>query len=292
MFINRPGSYDQFGKRALSDDDLRRIAPSIFAVEAHESRSERFAVIPTSGIVTGMRAEGFVPVSAKQARTRDVTKREYTKHMIRFRHVSDDTSVTTRKVGDTFREVVLVNAQDGTSAYKLYEGLLRFACLNGLIVWDGVSSGISVPHKGNVRDAVIEGSFTVLESSLRALDAADHWSGITLSREAQQAFAESAHTVRFADSDGNVNTPIRPAQLLHMRRHADASDDLWTVFNRVQENAIRGGLSGVARDPVTGRRGRRTTTKEVNGIDGDVRLNKALWALGARMAGILGNASV
>jgi hypothetical protein len=65
---------------------------------------------------------------------------------------------------------------------------------------------------------------------------------------------------------------------------------LWTTFNRVQENVIRGGLS--ARAPATienGRRvrGRRVTTREVTGIDQDVKLNKSLWILGERMAELL-----
>jgi hypothetical protein len=49
----------------------------------------------------------------------------------------------------------------------------------------------------------------------------------------------------------------------------------------VQEAVIRGGISAV--DPETGR---RTTTKEVKAIDGDVKLNRALFVLGERMAAL------
>jgi hypothetical protein len=68
------------------------------------------------------------------------------------------------------------------------------------------------------------------------------------------------------------------------RRHDDQASDLWTTFNVVQENVIRGGLTAVGRD-ANGRR-RRTTTRAVNGIDQDVRLNKGLWVLAERMAEI------
>ena len=48
--------------RALTEDEMRRIAPSIFATSAHESRSERFQPIPTIEVLRGLGKEGFVPV--------------------------------------------------------------------------------------------------------------------------------------------------------------------------------------------------------------------------------------
>jgi hypothetical protein len=44
---------------ALTDDQLRAAVPSIFATEAHESRSARFTPIPTIKVLDGLRAEGF-----------------------------------------------------------------------------------------------------------------------------------------------------------------------------------------------------------------------------------------
>jgi hypothetical protein len=48
---------------------------------------------------------------------------------------------------------------------------------------------------------------------------------------------------------------------------------LWSVFNRVQENLVKGGLSGRAAN------GRQQSTRPVQGIDQNVRLNRALWLL-------------
>ena len=55
----------------LSDDAIRSVAPSIFAEEAHGSRSERYAYIPTSHVLTALRKEGFQPFMACQTRCRD-----------------------------------------------------------------------------------------------------------------------------------------------------------------------------------------------------------------------------
>ena len=261
----------------LTDDQLRRFVPSVYAEAAHESRSERYAYIPTAAILAGLRKEGFEPVSARQSRTRDASRYDFTKHMIRMRHVS----LRDLKVDDTFPEIVLVNSHDGTSAYQIMGGLFRLVCLNGMVVSEGQCETVKVPHKGNITDRVIEGSFRVLKQSANALQAAGEWQGIDLNRGEQVAFAEAAHVLRFADAEGNVSTPIQPEQLLTPRRSADAKPDLWHTYNRVQEAVIRGGISAV--NPETGR---RTTTKEVKAIDGDVKLNRALFVLSERMAAL------
>ena len=45
----------------LADDQIRAVAPSIFAEDAHDSRSERYAYIPTSNVLTQLRKNGFQP---------------------------------------------------------------------------------------------------------------------------------------------------------------------------------------------------------------------------------------
>lgn len=280
-FISR-SSARFLGGSVLSNDDLRSVAPSIFAADKHASRSERYSYIPTAEIVDGMRENGFVPVAAKQGKSRVEGKEAFTKHLIRFRHQGED--AVTRKIGGIFPEVVVVNSHDGTSAYQVMAGLMRLVCLNGMVVSDHELSSVRVPHKGDVMSQVIEGSFTVLSESRKAIEVADTWSGVTLNHDEQMAMAEAAHVVRFGDAEGNVETAIQPDQLLVRRRYEDDGADLWRTTNRIQENVIRGGLTAMGRD-ANGHR-RRTTTREVRGIDADVRINRALWLLSERMAEI------
>ena len=72
----------------LSDDQIRRVAPSIFAEAPHESRSERYSYIPTATVLTELRKEGFQPFMVTQTRVRREDRRDFTKHMIRLRHAS------------------------------------------------------------------------------------------------------------------------------------------------------------------------------------------------------------
>jgi hypothetical protein len=237
-------------------------------------------------VIEAMIKAGFQPFSAVQSRTRTEGKSEFTKHMIRFRHQDVSRSLA---VGDVIPEVVLINSHDGTSAYKLIAGLYRLVCSNGMMVSDAEIDAINVTHKGNILRDVVEGSRRLIADTQKSIGTVQRWTRLQLTDGEQRAFAESAHTLRFADSDGNVTTPITPAQLLAPRRREDVGGDLWRTFNRVQENVIAGGLSAIQRD-ANGRRVRRISTRRINGIDQDVKLNRSLWQLASRMAELKGTA--
>ena len=283
-FISRGSIGASAGIHALSNDELRKLAPSIFAEDKHVSRSARYTYVPTIEIVDGMRAQGFFPVSAKQGNSRVPGKADFTKHMIRFRLEGDQNMG--RSLGGVFPEVAIVNAHDGTASYQAMAGLMRQTCLNGLLVAERDLTSIKVGHTGNITDKVIDASFSVIEESKAAIGHASAWSQLRLTNDEAGIFANAAHVLRFADDEGRVTTPIEPVQLLRARRQEDASPDLWTTFNRVQENAIRGGLSAMARNDEGTLR--RYTTREVKGIDGDVKLNRALWLLAEQMAELKG----
>lgn len=269
---------------ALTLDQIKRIAPSVAAESAHESRSDRYAYIPTIRVLEGLMRADFYPVLAMQGNTRVPGKADFTKHLVRLRHREDEF-----KVNATVREVVLINSHDGTSSYHLNAGLFRVLCTNGLVTSESYKS-VKVPHKGDVQGLVIEGAYEVLGETARAIEASQEWSGIRLNRDESMILAESAHMLRFparedeTEAERLARVPVRPADILRPRRSGDTSDDLWTTFNVAQENVIRGGQSGRVRS--TDGRTRRASVREVTGIDQSTTLNRALWALTERMAAL------
>ncbi|AWV04773.1 hypothetical protein DM992_36220 [Burkholderia sp. JP2-270] len=253
----------------LSDDQIRRVAPSIFADGKHESRSERYTYIPTIDVLRGLRNEGFQPFMICQTRVRDSGKREFTKHMLRLRHAGQIT-------GEEADEIVLLNSHDGTSSYQMLAGTFRFVCQNGMVSGENIAD-IRVPHKGNVVRNVINGAFDVLDGFELVREQKDGMRSVTLDREEQQAFARSALALRYDPTDAEAPAPVSESQLLAPRRFEDRRDDLWTVFNRVQENLTKGGLHGRSRS------GRAISTRPITGIDQNVKLNRALWMLADAM---------
>ena len=248
----------------LSDEQIRTVAPSIFADAPHESRSQRYAYIPTATVLTELRKEGFQPFMVTQTRVRDEGKREHTKHMVRLRHASQ---INARSEAN---EIILLNSHDGTSSYQMLAGMFRFVCSNGLVCGDTVAD-VRVPHKGDVAGQVIEGAYQVLHGFDRALESRESMQAITLDEGEAEVFARAALSLKYDDPDKPA--PITESQILMPRRFDDRRPDLWMTFNRIQENLTKGGLSGRSAN------GRRQQTRPVQGIDSDVRLNRALWLL-------------
>jgi hypothetical protein len=253
----------------LSDDQIRRVAPSIFADGKHQSRSQRYTYIPTIDVLKGLRNEGFQPFMVCQTRVRDHGKREYTKHLIRMRPASEIT-------GEDVNEIILLNSHDGTSSYQMLGGVYRFICQNGMVVGETVGE-VRVPHKGSIVQNVINGAFDVLDGFDLIREQKQGMQAVTLDRDEQHAFARSALVLRYDPTATTAAAPITESQLLNVRRFEDRRDDLWTVFNRVQESLTKGGLHGRSRS------GRSISTRAVTGIDQNVKLNRALWMLAEAM---------
>ena len=76
------------------------------------------------------------------------------------------------------------------------------------------------------------------------------------------------------NADGVSTSRLRHSwQLLNVKRDADNGANLWSTFNVVQENLMKGGMntSHVGR--------RRGVTRAVNNIQKNVALNTGLWNL-------------
>ena len=88
----------------------------------------------------------------------------------------------------------------------------------------------------------------------------------------------TALALRYGErTEGQPPAPVTADQLIEARRPEDLGRSLWTSFQRVQENVMRGGQPGRSTQ------GRRVRTREVASIDRGVSLNRALWMLAEEM---------
>ena len=262
-------SHQISGREALDNEALYRHVPSIFAGEAHDSRSERYVYVPTIDIVEGLRREGWFPFFAVQSVPRDGSRRGHAKHMLRLRR---DDGIGKQEAA----EVIIVNSHDGTSSYQMFAGMLRFVCTNSLVAGERFED-VRVPHKGNIQHDIIEGVYTVAEDFPRLIDASETMKEIQLGEDERRVLGEASLVARY----GEEESPIRPEQIIEPRRREDVGQSLWMTYNTIQENIIRGGLHGRKRNAEG--RIRRSQTRPINGIDQNVTLNRALWTLAEGM---------
>lgn len=254
----------------LDETRLQKLVPSIFATEQAKDLSSRYGFIPTIEVVRGLRNAGFHPVFAKQTRSRSEDGQAHAKHIMRFRHESNN------HVGNTtglLPEIVMVNSHDGASSYQLRAGVYRLVCANGMIVGDEMFCR-RIRHSGDVIPKVVEAASALIEVIPISIDKAKEWNGLQLTHGQRQIFAEAAAGLKWEED----KMPVKASDLLAPKRRIDAATDLWTTLNVVQENVIRGGIRYRTED------GARQRTREVQSVGENVRLNTALWTLTERMA--------
>jgi len=235
--------------------------PAIFAEQAASTVSDKYSFIPTTRILGVLESEGWIPTSASQVNSHKEGNKQFAKHLIRLRR---DEAIKA-EVNKTIPEIVLFNSHNGKSNYDLRMGLYRFVCSNGMVVSDKEFGSIKIRHMGYSDEQVVKASQEFVDNSTRIMNVVDEWQNIKLDRDQMRSFGLEASKLRFEDPDElTVNT------VLQARRTEDTSSDLWTVFNRTQENLIQGGflISG-------GRRRSRTITN----IDKNVSINTGLWDL-------------
>ncbi len=275
MFAQNDAPLSIHSRTELLDEQIRALAPSVFAAQAMPGVSSRYAFVPTGHLVGRLRDAGWAAVSAVQQRVKLDERRGFQKHLIRFQR-RDVVPVK----GEYTPELCLINSHDRSSAYQLHAGLYRFICANGMFVGDGNAfERVSIRHAGFTPDEVIEASFRILDQIPTLTASVETFRARQLTGPESRAFATAALRLRYEDVE---KAPIGPEKLLEARRYEDAGEDLWHVFNRLQENLLRGGLKDETRCRADGKRFART--RAISGLDRNVRLNKELWSIAQRLA--------
>lgn len=252
----------------LSTTKLMSQAPALFTEEPHYDVSDKYHFIPTIEVINEIKSHNWYPVSVQEAPVKDVSKEGYQRHLVRFRHFDDLLNPQANAV-----ELLLFNSHDRSTAFSISAGIFRFVCANGLVISDSVFDSYKIKHIGD-RDNDVISAITAIKPKLQAK--IDTLEAIPLTRPEQESFARSAIPLRFSD---DLKVDIH--DLLVPHRDEDTNDDLYTTLNVIQENLLRGNISGVNRTT-----GRRFTSREITSIGRDVDVNQGLWDIAERILAI------
>src|SRR5437870_12741330 len=84
MFAQNDAPLSVHSRAELPDDQLRVLAPSVFAAQPIPDVSSRYAFVPTAHLVSRLREAGWAPVSAVEQRIKLEERRGVQKHLIRL----------------------------------------------------------------------------------------------------------------------------------------------------------------------------------------------------------------
>lgn len=248
-------------------ETVRYMAPAVFQTEMHESRSPKhYKQTSVAGLFEQADALGLGCTQVKVAGVKTLGRDGFQKHILTFERRDD---IFTG--GDRSR-LYAMNSHDGTTGHWLWIGKLRMVCENGLMS-GSVDDMIRTRHAGNAAGKIAEAIDRMLGRWATMDETIEGWKNITLSPDEYYEYASQAAALRW---DGEEAKPV-VGQLLRVHRPEDAAHDLWTVFNRVQENLVRGGVQ--VRSIGQNGRNRIVRARGVNQIDANAKLNRDLWSL-------------
>ncbi len=255
----------------LTQAELLAEAPALFTDEPHHEVSDKYHFIPTIDVIGRITKYGWHPVSVQAANTRDPEKEGFQKHLVRFRHFDDLLYPKENAV-----ELLLFNSHDRSTAFSISAGIYRFVCANGLVIADSIFESYKIKHIGDRDDDLAQAINQIASIKPMLEQKIGHFESIQLIAEEKKAFAKASVPLRFEE-----RLEIDYNELLLPHRAEDEHDDLYTVLNVIQENLLRGNISGINSET-----GRRFTSKEITSIGKDVEVNQGLWDIAERIAQI------
>ena len=257
----------------LSNEQIREVAPTVFATEPSKDVSKHYTHIPTAQVLEDMKKLGWGVVDAQQVKARKNSTKGFQKHLVTFRNPD---VVINGEDGDTvFPQILLTNSHDGKNAFTFTAGLFRLVCSNGLVIATETFSDVKMRHMGYTFEDLQVQIKNMVEQLPLTVESMNKMKSVKLDVKQMKALAEKSLTTRFTEEQLKV-AKINLDEIINPVRDEDKGNDLWSVFNVIQEKIITGDFSYLS-----GAKSRKA--REVKNFKQDMDINKKLFAFASEL---------
>lgn len=263
--------------KPLTNEELFKVAPSIFSESPIEGVSDKYALVATHKVLDIFREAGYYPIMASESKVRDEDNQGYQKHIIQFRSLEN---LLRPKAKEEYEDIVLTNSHNRTSSFIVDLAIFRIVCSNMLVVPSKSFVHHSIVHVGFNKQKVLNAIHEVTSYIQNIKAEVANFKTINLTLAEQQMLANAAIDMRF-DTDTHH---IEADELLKVNYEEDYVPTLWSTYNRIQEAMIRGGVK--MKNLTTNK---SFTSKAINGIDATIKLNKELFSAVQQVANLKSN---
>ena len=261
----------------LSKTDLQEVCPLAFAKEATNPKvSGKYLFVNTETIIDDLDKLGWKPVQAAQRKGRG-NSTIFSKHMIAFQN--PDLKIKGSDGDDSFPRIIMTNSHDGMQAFKFSVGIFRLVCSNGLVVADEQFSDFKIKHKGYTFEELRGVVNQAVEDLPNKVEVLNQMKNRVLSQEEKNKLALDAMLVRAGiapDSEKAKKFNYDDETIIDIldpKRKEDEGDDLWRVFNVIQEKITQGDFHAA----LTGAKVRKV--RKIKSFEKDLKVNKQLFKL-------------
>ena len=221
----------------LSLEEIKEMAPSVFTTNGSKDTSDKYTHIPTDRVIRDLEVLGWKVADVKEVAARKEDNKGFQKHLVVFRN---EDVVITGDDGDTvYPQLLLTNSHDGKNSFKFQAGLFRMICENGLVIADESFEDYSIRHMGYDFDALQSLIKDMVSNLDLTVESMNKMKKIELDEKQQIELAKRLLDIRL-ENTGNTYDEDQPKMINWSQRKEDNGADLWSIFNRQQENIIEG----------------------------------------------------
>jgi hypothetical protein len=255
---------------SLSLETAAQYAPAIMADKPADYITGRYIFTPTKEVISQMQDMGYILTGARQASTKSDLRKYHGNHTVTFQHpdlyIKDNNGQVEARP-----QIVFMNSSDGSRPQSFDMGLFRLACANGLVTKSEDLGSFKERHTKLTFQGLMDLISEKVSGLNKVVSKINDWNGIEMSASDRRKFAQDALALRVGEERKIEDYEIM--SVLESRRPEDDANNLWTVFNRVQENLIKGGFQLNERQ-----------ARPVTNLIADMQLNKGIWTLAESFA--------
>jgi hypothetical protein len=238
-------------------DQIRQIAPSVFTTEKAPHLTDKYIQTPTSRVVEDLMNLGWQVTKAQEVRSRKY--KGFQKHMVVFRN--PNITIKGKDGDDAFPQILLTNSHDGKAAFNFRVGIFRLVCSNGLVVADADFSNVSIRHINYTFESLQAKVAEMITKLPKLVQKINLFKSTELTEDQMKDFATKAMQLR-------TKQRVNIMDVLNADRPQDQGNDLWVVFNRVQEKLVGGSYKAGSRK-----------ARSVKNFQKDIEINEQLFEL-------------
>lgn len=240
-----------------SIEQIKETAPSVFTTEKAAHLSDKYIQTPTIRVVEDLMNLGWQVTKVQEVRSRKY--KGFQKHLIMFQH--PDIMITGENGDNSCPQILLTNSHDGKAAFNFRVGIFRFVCSNGLVISDADFGVMSIRHTNYTFES-LQAKVAEMISKLPGLvQKINLFKSKELTEAQMTEFATKAAQLR-------TKKTVNIMDVLTPTRSQDQGNDLWVVFNRVQEKILGGSYTSGGRK-----------ARSVKNFQKDIQLNEQLFEL-------------
>ena len=262
----------------LTKEQIKNSAPLIFAEQpTNPDVSDKYLFVNTETIIDDLAKLNWFPVDAAQRKARKAEGTIFSKHMVAFQN--PDIKITSKDGDDAYPRILLTNSHDGMQAFKFSVGIFRLVCSNGLVIADEQFSDFKIKHKGYTFGELRNVVKQAVEDLPNKVQVMNDMKNRTLTQEEKNKLALDAMLIRAgikpnSDKAKEFDYDAETIEdILDPKREADKGDDLWRVFNVIQEKITQGDFHAA----LTGAKVRKV--RKIKSFEKDMKVNKELFKL-------------